>query len=105
MKDLIIRGGYNVYPRDVEDVLLEHPAVSWRRWWAAPTTGSARRWSAFVSCTPGATVTSDELIDVRQTAAGRANKYPREVRIIDAIPLTSVGKLDRKRLRAAVQPS
>ena len=45
MKDLIIRGGFNVYPRDVEDVLLEHPAVQVAASSAGPTRSAARRWS------------------------------------------------------------
>ena len=44
-KDLIIRGGYNVYPREIEEVLYEHPRSRRRRSWACPTTSSARRWA------------------------------------------------------------
>ncbi len=44
-KDVIIRGGFNVYPRDVEDALLEHPSVSARASWAGPMSVTARRWS------------------------------------------------------------
>jgi long-chain acyl-CoA synthetase len=55
---------------------------------------------AFVSLHPGATATEDELIEFAK-ARLTATKYPRKVSIIDAVPLTSVGKLDRKRLRAS----
>jgi long-chain acyl-CoA synthetase len=101
IKDLIIRGGYNVYPRDVEDVLTAHPQVS-----AAAVVGTqddrlGEEVVAFVSLVDGATVGPEELIAYAKANLA-ANKYPREVRVVDAIPLTSVGKLDRKRLRALV---
>ncbi len=97
-KDVIIRGGFNVYPRDVEDALLEHPAVV-----AAGVVGrrDADRGEevvAFVELsTPGA-VSAQELIEWARTRIG-GYKYPREVHIVEALPLTAVGKLDRKALR------
>jgi long-chain acyl-CoA synthetase len=104
IKDLIIRGGYNVYPRDVEDALLEHPEVAMAGVVGRPDDRLGEEVVAFVSLTPGATVTADELIEFTRSRMA-ANKYPREVHIVDAVPLTSVGKLDRKRLRATVTPS
>jgi long-chain acyl-CoA synthetase len=101
IKDLIIRGGYNVYPRDVEDALLEHPEVAMAGVVGRPDDRLGEEVVAFVSLTPGATVSADELIEFTRSRMA-ANKYPREVRIVDAIPLTSVGKLDRKKLRASV---
>ncbi len=101
MKDLIIRGGYNVYPRDVEDVLLQHPAVSMAAVVGRPDDRLGEEVVAFVSLTEGAEATEEQLIDFTRDRLA-ANKYPREVTVVDAIPLTSVGKLDRKRLRAAV---
>ncbi|HEY3610441.1 MAG TPA: AMP-binding protein [Pseudonocardiaceae bacterium] len=100
-KDLIIRGGFNVYPRDVEDVLLSHPAVNLAAVVGRPDPRLGEEVVAFVSLRPGATVTVAELAaHARERLA--ANKYPREIRIIDQVPLTSVGKLDRKRLRDLV---
>jgi len=108
IKDLIIRGGYNVYPRDVEDVLVQHPDVVAAATVGRPDEKYGEEVVAFVQLTPGSTVTSTELVDFAKQRLS-AVKYPREVRIIDAIPLTSVLKTDRKRLRAqlaseAVQP-
>jgi long-chain acyl-CoA synthetase len=102
MKDLILRGGYNVYPRDVEDVLLQHPAVAMAAVVGRPDDRLGEEVVAFVSLAPGRVATEEELIDF---ARGRlaANKYPRQVTVVDSIPLTSVGKLDRKRLRATVR--
>jgi long-chain acyl-CoA synthetase len=57
---------------------------------------------AFVSLRPGASATQDELTTFAKERLA-ANKYPREIRIVDQVPLTSVGKLDRKRLRDQVR--
>ena len=99
IKDLIIRGGYNVYPRDVEDVLITHPDVVAAAVVGRPDPKYGEEVVAFVQVRPGATTSPEELI-----AFGRqhlsAVKYPREVRILDAVPLTSMLKTDRKRLRA-----
>lgn len=101
-KDLIIRGGFNVYPRDVEDVLLAHPGVAMAGVVGKPDTRLGEEVVAFVSLRDGATVTADELAAyVKERLA--ANKYPREIRVVAQVPLTSVGKLDRKRLRELVR--
>jgi long-chain acyl-CoA synthetase len=99
LKDLIIRGGINVYPRDIEDEMLAHPDVV-----AAAVVGKAdprvgEEVVAFVQLRPGATVTSEELVAYASEHISKA-KYPRDVRIVPAIPLTSVLKTDRKALRA-----
>jgi long-chain acyl-CoA synthetase len=104
IKDLIIRGGYNVYPRDVEDALLLHPAVSMAAVVGRPDHRLGEEVVAFVSLHAGATVTPAELIEFSKGHLA-ATKYPREVRIVDTVPVTSVGKLDRKRLRAGVVPA
>ena len=101
-KDLIIRGGFNVYPRDVEDVLLTHPAVAQAAVVGQPDPRLGEEVIGFVALQPGATATEDELV-AHAKARLAATKYPREVRIVPAIPLTSVGKLDRKRLRTQVR--
>jgi long-chain acyl-CoA synthetase len=97
-KDLIIRGGFNVYPRDVEDVLLTHPAVAQAGVVGRPDTRLGEEIVAFVSLRPGLDATASELTEhARRHLA--ANKYPREITIVPAMPLTSVGKLDRKKMR------
>ena len=97
-KDLIIRGGFNVYPRDVEEVLAAHPAVAQAGVVGRPDARLGEEVVAFVSARPGADVTAAELTHyARQHLAG--NKYPRQITIVPAVPLTSVGKLDRKKLR------
>ncbi len=102
LKDLVIRNGFNVYPRDVEDVLLAHPEVVAAAVVGRPDPKVGEEVVAFVQLSPGATVTPEELIAHSREHISAA-KYPREVRIVDAVPLTSVFKTDRKALRRMVE--
>ena len=97
-KDLIVRGGFNVFPRDVEEVLLAHPAVAQAGVIGRPDQRVGEEVMAFVSLRPGAAATPAELVEHAKRHLS-AVKYPREVRIVPMVPLTSVGKLDRKKLR------
>jgi long-chain acyl-CoA synthetase len=101
IKDVILRGGFNVYPRDVEDVLMTHPAVAMAAVVGRPDARLGEEVVAFVSLADDASVAPADLVAFTRDRLG-AHKYPREVHIVDGVPLTSVGKLDRKRLRAAV---
>jgi long-chain acyl-CoA synthetase len=101
-KDLIIRGGFNVFPRDVEDVLLQHPAVAMAGVVGRPDQRLGEEVVAFVSLRPGGQATPAEITEFARERLA-ANKYPRDVTILAAVPLTSVGKLDRKALRARVR--
>jgi long-chain acyl-CoA synthetase len=103
-KDLILRGGYNVYPRDVEDALVQHDDVVGAAVVGRPDDRLGEEVVAFVAVRPGATVTSADLVAFAKQRLA-ATKYPREVHVVDAIPLTSVGKVDRKRLRQEVRQS
>jgi long-chain acyl-CoA synthetase len=100
-KDLIIRGGFNVYPRDVEDALVEHPAVQMAAVVGRASERHGEEVVAFVSLGAGAEITPDELIEWARDRIG-GYRYPREVHVVDAIPLTAVGKIDRKALRSRV---
>jgi long-chain acyl-CoA synthetase len=99
LKDLIIRGGINVYPRDVEDEMLTHPDVVAAAVVGRPDPTYGEEVVAFVQLRPGATATEADLVGYGREHISKA-KYPREVRVVDAIPLTSVLKTDRKALRA-----
>jgi long-chain acyl-CoA synthetase len=103
-KDLILRGGFNVFPRDVEDVMLSHPQVAMAGVVGRPDQRLGEEVVAFVSLRPGSTVGVDDLIAFARTHLA-PTKYPREIRLVDAVPLTSVGKLDRKALRELVAAS
>ena len=99
-KDLIIRGGFNVFPRDVEDALLEHPAVVAAGVVGRPDTAHGEEVVAFVQLR-GAATTEDIVAFAKQRIGGY--KYPREVHILSSLPLTPVGKIDRRQLRALVK--
>jgi len=99
IKDLIIRGGYNVYPRDVEDVLMRHPDVVAAAVVGRPDEKYGEEVVAFVQLREGAMTGPADLIKFSRRHLS-AVKYPREVRLVDGIPLTSVMKTDRKLLRA-----
>ncbi len=100
-KDLIIRGGFNVYPRDVEDAIVEHPAVSLAAVVGRADPRHGEEVVAFVSLRDGAELSERELIAWTREHIG-GYKYPREVHIVDSVPLTAVGKIDRKALRQQV---
>ena len=101
-KYLIIRGGFNVFPRDVEDVLLEHPAVAMAGVVGRPDTAKGEEVVAFVSLKPGVETTEGESIAFAKSKLS-AYKYPREVHIIPAVPLTPVMKVDRKVLMSVAK--
>ncbi|MFM9379034.1 AMP-binding protein [Gordonia sp. VNK21] len=96
--DMIISGGYNVYPREVEDALSAHPAVAECAVVGAPDDKWVEAVTAFVTLKPGADAGEDELIDfVRGRIA--AHKAPKQVHFIEAIPKSAVGKVLRRALR------
>jgi long-chain acyl-CoA synthetase len=98
-KDLIIRGGFNVFPRDVEEALLEHPSVAAAGVVGQPDEAHGEEVVAFVELNPGQKVTPEELVAFGKERIG-GYKYPREVHVVGSLPLTPVGKVDRKALRA-----
>jgi long-chain acyl-CoA synthetase len=97
-KDLIIRGGFNVYPRDVEDALVQHPAIQMAAVIGRPDAKHGEEVVAFVSLEPDAQETAESLIAWAGEQIG-GYKYPREVHMLESLPLTDVGKVDRKALR------
>jgi long-chain acyl-CoA synthetase len=99
-KDLIIRGGFNVFPSDVEDALLEHVAVATACVLGRPDELHGEEVVAFVTVTED--VDEDELVAFGRQRLG-GYKYPREIHIVDELPLTPVGKADRKALRERLE--
>jgi long-chain acyl-CoA synthetase len=96
-KDMIIRGGFNVYPREVEEVLMGHPAVSLAAVVGVPSDSHGEEVKAFIIRTPGSAVTHDELIAwCREMMA--AYKYPRIVEFVDSLPMTATGKILKREL-------
>ncbi|MFI5040634.1 MAG: long-chain fatty acid--CoA ligase [Acidimicrobiales bacterium] len=100
-KDLIIRGGYNVYPREVEEVLYTHPCVAEAAVVGIPHPLLGEDVKAFVELKKGATATEEELISyVKERLA--AYKYPRSVEFRDELPKGGTGKILKETLK---QPS
>ena len=94
-KDLVIRGGYNVYPREIEEVLHEHPAVAEVCVVGIPHASLGEEVGAAVALKPGSSATPDEL---RAFAKERvaAYKYPRHVWLVDTLPKGPTGKILRR---------
>ncbi len=98
-KDMIISGGFNVFPREVEDVLSSHPAVAQCAVIGVPDARWGEAVTAIVVCRAGARVDSSELIALVRERKG-AVLAPKTVHFVEAIPNTAVGKPDKKALRA-----
>jgi long-chain acyl-CoA synthetase len=99
IKDVILCGGYNVYPRVLEDALYEHPAVSEAVVIGVPDPYRGQAPKAFVVLRPGASATPEQL---RAFLEGYVSKIelPRQVEIRDSLPKTLIGKLSKKELVA-----
>jgi len=96
-KDMIIRGGFNVYPREIEEVLMTHPDVSLAAVIGVPHESHGEEVKAFVILRQGATTTDSELVEWgKEQMAGY--KYPRLVAIVDALPMTATGKILKREL-------
>ncbi|MFD6062604.1 long-chain-fatty-acid--CoA ligase [Rhodococcus wratislaviensis] len=105
-KDMIIRGGFNVYPREIEEVLMTHPDVSLATVVGVPHESHGEEVKAFVILNPGARTTANELIAWgREQMAGY--KYPRIVEIVASLPMTATGKILKRELssRPTVPPA
>lgn len=101
-KEMYKSGGYNVYPRETELALESHPAVSMAAVVSVEHETFGEVGVAFCEIAPGCTVTGDELDDwCRQRLANY--KIPKQFRLVDALPLLPVGKVDKMRLRAGAQ--
>jgi long-chain acyl-CoA synthetase len=96
-KDMIIRGGFNVYPREVEEVLMTHEAVSLAAVVGVPHESHGEEIKAFVILEEGASVTEDELREwAKEQMAGY--KYPRIIEFAKDLPMTSTGKILKREL-------
>jgi long-chain acyl-CoA synthetase len=98
-KDLIIRGGYNVYPREIEEVIYEHPAVLEAAVIGVADESLGEEVGAAVALRPGADVSVDELrAYVKERVA--AYKYPRQVWLVDELPKGPTGKVLKREISA-----
>lgn len=101
-KDLIIRGGFNVYPREIEEVLLTHPAVSMAAVIGVPHDSHGEEIKACVVLTPGAELSEQDLIAwCKEQMAGY--KYPRLIEFVDVLPTNATGKILKRELRTGLR--
>ncbi len=97
-KDLILVGGFNVYPRDVEDILFQHPKVELAAVIGAPDEKSGEAVKAFIQLKPGESATEEEIFEFsKENMAGY--KRPRQVEFRESLPVSNVGKVLRRVLR------
>ena len=97
-KDMIISGGFNIYPRDVDEVLFSHPKVLEGCAIGVPDPYSGERIKAFVVLKPGETASADEVIDYCKQNLVKY-KIPKYVEFVQDLPKSAVGKILRKELR------
>jgi long-chain acyl-CoA synthetase len=98
-KDMILRGGYNVYPREVEEILYRHPAIAEAAVIGVPHEALGEEVEAVVALKSGAQATEAELVDFCKERLA-AYKHPRAVRFVDALPKGPTGKILKRALRS-----
>ncbi|HEY6498622.1 MAG TPA: long-chain fatty acid--CoA ligase [Streptosporangiaceae bacterium] len=94
-KELIIRGGYNVYPREIEEVLYEHPAVAEAAVIGLPHPSLGEEVAAAVALKPGAAASAEELRAYVKSQVA-AYKYPRHLWLVDELPKGATGKVQKR---------
>jgi long-chain acyl-CoA synthetase len=98
-KDMIIRGGLNVYPRELEEILMAHPVVSLAAVVGVPDERLGEEVKAFVVRRAGADLVESDLIAwCRERMAGY--KYPRSIEFRERLPVSATGKILKRELRA-----
>ena len=95
-KDLIIRGGFNIYPRDIEEVLMTHPAVMEAAVVGVPSERMGEEVKAYVVTRPP--VSAEELMAYSRERLANY-KTPSQIEFIDVLPRNGIGKIDKKELR------
>jgi len=98
IKDMVIRGGENVYPREIEEFLYRHPKVQDVQVVGVPDQKYGEELCAWVVAKPGQSLTEDEL---REFCKGQIAHYkvPRYIRFVDAFPMTVTGKIQKFKIR------
>jgi fatty-acyl-CoA synthase len=101
IKDLIIRAGENVYPREVEELLYTHPTVQEVQVFGVPDPRLGEEVAAWIRLRDGATATVEELREFCRTRIAHY-KIPRYIRFVDEYPLTVTGKVQKFKMREAL---
>lgn len=102
IKDMVIRGGENVYPREIEEFLYRHPKVQDVQVVGVPDDKYGEELCAWIVCKPGQVCTEDEI---REFCKGQIAHYkvPRYMRFVDEFPMTVTGKIQKFRIRDAMK--
>jgi acyl-CoA synthetase (AMP-forming)/AMP-acid ligase II len=98
-KDLIIRGGHNIDPAEIEEALLGHPAVSFAGAIGQPDAHAGEVPCAFVELVEGASVTEEELLEFCKANVQERAAHPKHIKIMNELPKTAVGKIFKPDLR------
>ncbi len=98
-KDMIVSGGFNIFPREIEDVLSAHPSIAGVAVVGVPDDKWGEAVKAVVVLRPGQTVDVDELIALVKERKG-SHHAPKSIDVVDSIPISPLGKPDKKALRA-----
>jgi fatty-acyl-CoA synthase len=102
IKDVVIRGGENVYPREVEEYLYSHPAILDVQVFGVPDDRYGEELCAWVKLRPDAALTEEEVRDYCRGQIAH-QKIPRYVRFVEAFPMTVTGKMQKFLMRKAMQ--
>ncbi|MDC8451259.1 MAG: AMP-binding protein, partial [Nitrospira sp.] len=98
-KDMIVSGGFNIFPREIEDVLSQHEEVAMVAVIGVPHDKWGEAVTAVVVAREGTKPDPDELINLVKTKKGSAHA-PKQIEFVSELPMTGVGKVDKKALRA-----
>ena len=98
---MILRGGYNVYPRELEEVIMTHSAVSLVAVLGIPDERLGEEVKAFIVRKPGAEITEKEMIEWCKERFA-ANKYPRHIEFRDELSIGNTGKIFKRALREEI---
>jgi long-chain acyl-CoA synthetase len=101
-KDMILRGGYNVYPRELEEVIMTHPAISLVAVIGVPDDKMGEEVKAYLVLKEGAQLSDADFIEWCKTQFA-ANKYPRYVEFRESLPIGNTGKISKLALRAELK--
>ena len=94
IKDMVIRGGENIYPREVEEFLYTHPKVADVQVFGVPDERFGEQLCAWISIQEGETLTEEEILEFCRDRIAHY-KVPRYIRFVDAFPMTVTGKIQK----------
>jgi fatty-acyl-CoA synthase len=98
LKDMVIRGGENIYPREIEEFLFTHPAVEQAAVFGIPDAKYGEELAAWIKLKAGQQATADEIREFCKQKLAHY-KVPRHVRLVDSFPQTVTGKIQKFRMR------